>query len=210
MVSECATFMRDIERDDNPSLGDKAKPRELRNRSASEICHPHASSKGTGYKKKRPTARSILSSVLPSRISKVAGKKSFRPREARNISHHAPQCFKKATIDGSRKQTSTFEDSIPARDLRRTPLRPIHSGSVSKARRKVSGRGQAAEPLNLKDTKVIPRHNGRRNKQERRPGKSSAPLAGPRLTKRPASDNTPVRRSKRISQKPERFCAGYT
>jgi hypothetical protein len=181
--------------------------RELRNRTASEASPPNESSKRSGLKGRRRTARSILSPADPSRVSKAAGKKSGPTRQTRRIPSDASRPAEKVTIDWSNiqrssKRMSKVKDNTPLRGLESASLGPIHSSRVSKARRKASS-SQPTE-LHVDVTNLPQMTNPRRNKQ----GKSSAPSAGARPAQLPTSANTPLRRSTRISKKPERFCSG--
>ena len=209
ITSESATFAQDTERHSKQSQGKKAKSRELRNRFRSEMSRSCKSSKGDGDEGRRPKARSILSPVLSLKVSKSAANDSSRPRQRRTVSRDAQPTDEDTIIDSSSKRISKLEDNIPALGLERTFLRPIHSAKVSKATRKVSDRPHAAE-LHMEDTKLTPNPNRPRIKRQGRQCKSSAPSSGPRPPERPAHASTQIRRSRRISKKPERVCPSST
>jgi hypothetical protein len=187
------TATQDTENRDNRSQVRESRLRELRNRTASEASPPNGSSRGSGLKGKRPTARSILSPVDPSRVYR---KKSGPTRQTRYIPSDTSLPAEKATIDRSSPQRSSkrmskLKDNIPARGLESTSLGPIHSSRVSKARMKAGGTQPTEVHVNV--TKVPQITDRRRNK---RPAQQATPA------------DTPPRRSTRVSRKPERFCPG--
>jgi hypothetical protein len=79
---------------------------------------------------------------------------------------------------------------------------------VSKTR-KVSGGAQSTE-LHMKDTRLPPTADRRRNKQEKTLGMSSGPSTSQKPMQQSISANISLRRSTRISKKPERFYSSYT
>ncbi|KAI9844978.1 MAG: hypothetical protein M1837_005122 [Sclerophora amabilis] len=190
IACEPTTSDKHIENCDSQDQTTRPRSRTFREHTAAKVPATDRPSKRTGGKRGQPKARSMLSPVDPSRVSKASGKKRNPPRRKRSTSYDMSLSAEKEAILGSNPQRSSLrisklKDNISARGPEGTSLRPVHSSRVSKAR-KASGRAQP--------TKI----------------KSSAPSASRRPAKSPTPDKPPPRRSTRISKKPDRFCPGKT
>jgi hypothetical protein len=97
---------------------------------------------------------------------------------------------------------------LPKRKETTTSRKAIHPLRVSKTR-KVSGGAQSTE-LHMKDTRLPPTADRRRNKQDKTLDMSSGPFTSQKPIQQSVSANISRRRSTRISKKPERFYSSYT
>jgi hypothetical protein len=185
-VSECASSTQHTENHDDQGLARRPKQRALRNHSA-QASRPNKSSKGYTLERKQAQTRSILSTIDPSRVSKVRGKEKTAPHQKLSTSPGASQSAQSASIDPTvshprSKRMSKAKDAMP------TPFRPIHSSKVSKSKGKRPIGPQASVTEELRTADQL------HNKRELWP----RPI-GQKPRSKPAG--IPMRRSTRISKK---------
>ncbi|KAI9777433.1 MAG: hypothetical protein M1816_004723 [Peltula sp. TS41687] len=182
---EITTGCADTEKEGNQGQAKRARSRTVQNHVATKASRPKRFLKVSGSRLEQPTARSILSPIGPSKVSK-APRKKLSSRRKLSVSYNTPQAVEKATIDPSAlKSRSERASRVP--DVAPTSLRPIHSSKVSKPGSK------PPTGLHKDGTKPPPTTGGHR-----------------KSVQQSVSANTLLRRSTRISKKPERFCPGYT
>jgi hypothetical protein len=140
-----------------------------------------------GRKRNGPPARSILNPV-------------------NRLSRDILQSVKSATNNPYTLRPRS--ERLPKRKETATSHKAIHPSRVSKTR-KVSGGAQSTE-LHMKDTRLPPTADRRRNKQEKTLGMSSGPSTSQKPMQQSVSANISLRRSTRITKKPERFYSSYT
>ncbi|KAI9777558.1 MAG: hypothetical protein M1816_004701 [Peltula sp. TS41687] len=196
ITTECA----DTEKEGNQDQDRRARQGALQNHTATGASRPNRSSKGSGRKWKLSTEKSALSPTDPSRVFKAPRKKAS-PHRMMSLSHDTIRAAETATTDpgvpeSRSKQTSKAKDVVP------TSLRPIHSSRVSK-----SG---DTRPTGLRrdDTKLPPATNGRWRTLQKTLDMSSAAWTGRKAKQPSVRADTSLRRSTRISKKPERFRPG--
>ena len=99
-------------------------------------------------------------------------------------------------------------ERLPKRKHTATSRKAIHPSKVSKTR-KVSGGVQSTEP-HMKDNRIPPTADRRRNKQEKILSMLSSQSTSQKPMQQSVSVNRSLRRSTRITKTPERFYSIYT
>lgn len=197
---EIAGGRADIEKEGGRSQSKEVSSRVLRNHPTIEASMLNKRPKMNGRKRKQSTAKSILSPVDPTNISKASSKRrSFRRKF--NVLCDSPQAAEKLTIDSTAldsksKKAFKINDAMPA------SLRSIHSSKVCKRG------GNRLTGLHRANTKSSPPAGTPRQKRGNNFGRLSTPSTG----KKPMQQSADafLRRSTRTSKRPERFRPGYT
>ncbi|KAF7506289.1 hypothetical protein GJ744_011862 [Endocarpon pusillum] len=191
IVSGCT----DVKNEGGQRSSKRAGLRALRNHFATEASKPNKLLKANGRQQKRSTARSVLSPVDPTKVSKA-------PR-----SHRSPYQKMSGLCNGSQAaETASSNSNTPkprrkqefkAKDAMPPSLRPIHSSRVSKpGDKRPARRGRNG-------TKLPPTTGTHRTIRKDDLGTSSTPSAGRKV--RQHSAKVSPRRSTRISKQPGRF-----
>lgn len=157
---------------------------------ASSVDHP---AKKRARPQKSSMAKSILSPVDPAKISKASSRRRSHHQKM-GASSNTSRMTGKITMDCSTPE-SRIEQTSYVRNATPAPLRPIHLSRVSKPGGKWRS-GQRNDGTTASTTGICGEDKSRT---------SLRPLPGGRAA-RPSVDR-PLRRSKRMSKQPERFCA---
>ncbi|KAL8973570.1 MAG: hypothetical protein Q9197_002193 [Variospora fuerteventurae] len=188
---EIAGGCTDVEKKGGRGQSKEVSSRVLRNHPTIEASRVNKTPKANGRKRKQSTARSILSPVNPTKISKAPSKRrSFRRKLS--VLCDSPQAAEKMTIgptvpQSKSKQALKIKDTMPA------PLRSIHSSRVRKPGGKRISSPTVGTPRQTRETNL---------------GRLSTRSRGQKAMQQSADAS--LRRSARTSKRPERFRPGYT
>ncbi|KAL9017488.1 MAG: hypothetical protein Q9185_005201 [Variospora sp. 1 TL-2023] len=197
---EIAGGCTDIKKEGGRDQLKEVSSRVFRNHPTVEALRVNKIPRASGRKRKQSTARSILSPVVPTKISKAPSKRrSFRRKLS--VLCESPQAAEKMTIgptvpQSESKQALKIKDTIPA------PLRSIHSSRVRKPG------GKRLSGLQRGSTISSPTVGTPRQTRETNLGSLTTRSTGKKAMQQSAEAS--LRRSTRTSKRPERFCPGYT
>ncbi|KAL8648993.1 MAG: hypothetical protein Q9210_004661 [Variospora velana] len=179
----------DIEKEGGQGQSNEVSSRVLRNHPIVKVSRLNKPPKANSRKRKQSAARSILSPVNPTKISKASSKRRSSRRKL-SVLCDSLQRAEKMTIDSivpqsKSKQAFKIKDAMPA------SLRSIHSSRMCKpGGKRLSGLAPAGTPRQTRKKDLGRLSTGKKAMQQ--------------------SANASLRRSTRISKPPERFRPGYT
>ncbi|KAI4140540.1 MAG: hypothetical protein LQ341_003791 [Variospora aurantia] len=120
----------DVKKEGGRGQSQEVSSRVLRNHPTFEASRINKTPKANGCKRKQSMARSILSPIDPTKISKgPSKKKSFRRKL--NVLCDSPQAAEKITINSTAPQSKS-KQALKIKDTMPAPLRSIHSSRVRK------------------------------------------------------------------------------
>ncbi|KAL9025040.1 MAG: hypothetical protein Q9196_006068, partial [Gyalolechia fulgens] len=196
---EMAGGRANIEKDSGRDQSKEASSRVLRNHpiinKASRLKKPPRTN---GHKQKQSAARLILSPVNPTKISKASSKRRSSRRKL-SVSRGALQRAEKMTIDSIAPQYK-IKQAFKIKDAMPPSLRSTHSSKVCKPGGKRLLKGLRRGSTKSSPTAGTPRQTRKNDLGRLSTGKKSMQQ----------SANASLRRSTRISKRPERFRPGYT
>lgn len=127
---EIASGPADIEKEGGHGRSKRASSRALRKHPVNKASRLNKPRKTNDRKRKKSTAKSILSPVDPAKVSKAPSKRRS-PHQKMSVSCDALQTVEKTTVDSSTPQ-SRSKQVFKVKNATPASLRPIHSSKVSK------------------------------------------------------------------------------
>lgn len=158
-----------------------------------------ASSNGSGLERKKKESRSVLGVANSPKVSRTKRNKST-PRQTNNGKRDlSPRSTEDTTLKSQANSKSTRR--LPPKEGRTMSPGSVCSSRVSKTRRRSDSTMSTALHVSVRKSPVERHRNKAKDTSNGRGrGQKGVGLSGPA--------NTQLRRSTRVSKKPERFCPG--